>query len=124
MNTRAGRNESGGSFIETILAVAVLGVTAVAALGALSAGARAKTVLDTDVTAHVAAADVMEYVKSSPYALAPTTYPAGGIPAGYAATVTAEAIPDRPGGDLQLITVTVTRGGVVRVVLKGYKANR
>jgi len=115
--------QAGVGLVETLIAVAILGVTLVALLAAISAGSRGVAITEERVTAENLARSQLEYAKSEPYLTAPASYATVTPPADY--TVSAEAT-SIPGGDssIQKITVTVMRDGVTLLTVEDYKVYR
>jgi Tfp pilus assembly protein PilV len=115
--------QAGVGLVETLIAVAILSVTLVALLAAISTGSRGVAITEERVTAENLARSQMEYAKSEPYLTAPASYATVTPPAGY--TVSAEAT-SIPGGDsfIQKITVTVARDGVTLLTVEDYKVDR
>jgi prepilin-type N-terminal cleavage/methylation domain-containing protein len=64
---RSMKNEKGFTLIETIIALALLGVVAVAFLGALVTASNAFTITDEHATAESLARSQIEYLKNQPY---------------------------------------------------------
>ena len=129
-----GRNVAGVSFIETLIALALLGLIAVAFLSGLFTASKATFIIDEQATAESLARSQMEYVKSQGY----IDYEEPGheeylvtTPAGYAGyiieEINVEPLPDPNGGTLdgiQKITVTILRDGEDILTVKGYKVDR
>jgi Tfp pilus assembly protein PilV len=113
----------GVGLVETLIAVAILGVTLVALLAAISAGSRGVAITEERVTAENLARSQMEYAKSEPYLTAPASYATVTPPAGYTVSAQATSI---PGGDksIQKITVTIARDGVKLLTVEDYKVDR
>ncbi len=65
------KNEKGFSIIEVTIAIALLGVIAVAFLSGLAAASKAIFIADERATAESLARSQMEYVKNQPYDTAP-----------------------------------------------------
>jgi len=61
------KNEKGFSLIEVMLAIALLGIIAIAFLGALSTASKALFIADERATAESLARSQMEYVKNQEY---------------------------------------------------------
>ena len=141
------KNEKGFSLLEVMLAIALLGIIAVAFLGAMATGSRALFIADERATAESLARSQMEYVKSCKYADLPTSMPwsyelpsghpswdpSHALPAGYdgySVTVTGNIIDangdDTPDSDIQKITVVVyhLEKPVPIVTLEDYKVDR
>jgi prepilin-type N-terminal cleavage/methylation domain-containing protein len=133
--------EKGFSLIEVMLAIALLGIIAVAFLGALATGSKAIIIADERATAESLARSQMEYVKNQPYILGATEYdidPNLTLPDGYAVEIMAEPIDPvtgealvNPSDDkgIQKITITVEHLGRPIITsgnytLEDYKVNR
>ena len=121
----------GFSMIEVVIAIALIGVIAVAILSSFSTASMALIIADERATAESLARSQMEYVKNSPY---DDVYPPGyspdlgAVPDGY--DIDIEAVRLDPEGDgtgdddgIQKITVIVSRDGEVKVTLEDYKRN-
>ena len=125
---RAATGEEGLGLVEVLVAVAILGMTVVALLAALSTGSIGVTTTNKEVTAANLARSQLEYTRSRPYGEDPmaTVTP----PAGYTISVEAASIPEAtsvPGADpatIQKITVTVARDGETLATVEDYKVNR
>ena len=88
MNRKSMRNQKGVSLIEALIALAILGVIAIAFLGGLMTSLKAVSIADERSTAQSLAQSQMEYVKSLNYTDADpgseVTYnKTAGIPQGY-----------------------------------------
>jgi prepilin-type N-terminal cleavage/methylation domain-containing protein len=68
------RNEKGYTLIEVMIALALLGVIAVAFLGALATASNTLVVTDKHATAESLARSEMEYVKKQDYSVVPWDY--------------------------------------------------
>jgi len=115
----------GLTLVELVIAMAFIGIIAVALLGGLSNAIMSLVVADVRTTAESLARSEMEYVKSQSYEDAPWNYEDDDPPGydGYAIEVSAEPLND-PDEGLQEIAVTVIHGAKEIVTLVGYKANR
>ncbi len=117
-------SEKGVGLVETLIAVAILGLALTALLSAISTGSLASTRSQERVTAENMARSELEYVKSQPYAAPPATYatvtPTAG---GYAISAAAAAI---SGADsaIEKVTVTITRDGRTLFAVEDYKVDR
>jgi prepilin-type N-terminal cleavage/methylation domain-containing protein len=127
------RGEKGFTLIEVIIALALLGVVAVAILSGLSTGSRAIFVADERATAESLARSQMEYVKEQPYDATnnPPLYAVlPNIPENYQIDVTAVRLDPKGNGTgnddgIQKITVTVGHHDKPEVItLEGYKVDR
>ena len=120
----------GFTMIEVVIAIALIGLIAVAVMSALATASIALIIADERATAESLARSQMEYVKNSPYddANDPPEYSPdlASVPGGYYIDI--EAVRLDPYGDgtdeddgIQKITVTVSRDDKVIVTLEGYK---
>ena len=133
---KLGGGESGVTLIETLVALAVLGLIAVVFLSGLATAARATLIADEQATAESLARSEIEYVKGQDYINYaepdPGEYELITSPAPYGMEITVEPIdPDTgqplPAGQddgIQRITVTVNRGSKLLLTLEGYKVDR
>jgi prepilin-type N-terminal cleavage/methylation domain-containing protein len=120
------KNEKGFSLIEVIIALALLGIIAVAFMSGLATASKAIYIADERATAENLARNQMEYVKEQTYA---DSYSAP-IPdeyndAGYSATIDTNELEV----DLQEITVKIyhhddAHANPPVITLVGYKVNR
>lgn len=138
------RNEKGYTLIEVMIALALLGVIAVAFLGALATASNTLIVTDKHSTAESLARTEMEYVKKQVYetCIAPWSYELPSappswdethtLPLGYDGyTVSVNAVPLDPEDDgydsddgLQKITITVKHlDNNEVIILEGYKTS-
>ncbi len=144
------KNERGFSLIEVIIALALLGIIAVAFLGAMATASKALFIADERTTAESLARSQMEYVKSQSYSTInvdwyytvtdlgrsssdpPDWWDTGdpgnppllsGNYAGYSVEASADEDDDNVG--IQMITVTVSHHDKPEVItLEGYKVKR
>jgi len=131
-------SSSGFSLIEVMIALAILGLVAVAFLSGLSTSLKAVFISDERSTAQTLAQGQMEYVKSQDYdeSTEPPQYVENVdlTPSGYTVDISAERLnPEGDGTDdddgLQKITITVYHSEVVDedekvFTLEDYKVNR
>jgi len=120
--------ESGVTFIETVVALAILGVIAVAFLNGLTTTSKSAFIADEQTTAESLAQSQIEWVKNASYSYNATTYSPAPIPSGkdylnYSALITAEPLRN-PDDGIQKITVTVKRSNKGVITLEGYKVDR
>jgi len=120
--------ESGVTLIETVVALAILSVIAVAFLSGLATTSRAVFIADERTTAESLARSQMEWAKSVGYEYDATEYFPAPIPSGkdyinYSATIAAEPL-RTPDDGIQKITVTVKRSDERVIELEGYKVDR
>jgi len=124
------RGESGIALLETLVALAILGIISVAFLSGLTTTSQAAIISDRRATAESLAQSQMESVKNAACDYVPeaTQYTPTQIPddvsyTGFSAAIVAEAI-ESPDDGVQKITVTITRFGEDIYVLQGYKVDR
>jgi prepilin-type N-terminal cleavage/methylation domain-containing protein len=125
---RLGRGESGMSLLETLAAMAIIGIVLVIFLSGLSTSSKAAMIADEQSTAESLARTQIEWVKRATYVSGATTYAPESIPgssdySGYSVNVTAAAL-RTPDDGIQKITVTVKHVGRDVATLDGYKTNR
>ena len=115
--------QEGVGLVEVLVAVAILGVTLVVLLAAVSTGSIGVATTEERATAENLARSQLEYTKSLPYLAAPVSYATVTPPTGYTISADAASI---SGGDstIQQITVTVTRDGDTLMTIEDYKVNR
>jgi len=115
------KNERGFTLIGVVIAIALVGVIAIAFLGGLANASKALFIADAHATANNLAESQLEYIKNQPYA---TTYDPAPIPGeynGYSATIDVAPLED---GNVQKITVTVSHQDKPEIIiLEGYKVN-
>jgi len=120
--------ESGVTFLETIVALAILGVIAVTFLNGLTTASKATFIADEQTTAESLAQSQMEWVKNADYSYNATAYSPVPIPVGkdyinYSVIITASPLHD-PDDGIQKITVTVKHSDEGVIKLEGYKVDR
>ena len=126
------QSEKGFSLIETLVALAILGIVAVGFLSGLATAARATFITDERTTAASLAKSQMEYVKNQNYDNInnPPQYDLlSDLPSSFSVTVTASRLdPEGDGPDdddgIQNIVVTVMRGSRTITTLEDYKVDR
>ena len=127
-------NEVGVTFIETLAALAILGLIAVALLSGVVTGARATFIADERATAESLARSHMEYVKNldyedaSEYLVDPEEFiiPEGwAVPSPVAVSINPDTgEPSDEDTGIQKITVTVNHDDEPVLTVEGYKVNR
>lgn len=118
---RAG--QAGASLIEVLVAVAILGVTLVAFLAAVSTGSVGVATTEERVTAENLARSQLEYTKSQPYLTAPASYATVTPTPGYSISAQATSIAGANAA-IQKITVTVSRNSDVIFSVEDFKVDR
>jgi prepilin-type N-terminal cleavage/methylation domain-containing protein len=123
---RAVKSDKGFAFVETIVALALLGIIAAVLLSSVGTATKATMVADEQVTAESLARSEIEYIKNCAYQYQVTEYPIDStldIPSGWSVNTAVEAISDR-GSDIQKVTITVQRGGENELSVITYKVDR
>lgn len=120
--------ESGVTLLETIVALAIIGVIAVTFLNGLTTASKSTFIADEQTTAESLAQSQMEWVKKADYSYNATTYSPAPMPVGkdyinYSVVIAAEPL-HSPDDGIQRITITVKRSGEGVVILEGYKVDR
>ena len=117
------KSEKGFSFIEVIIALAILGIIAVGFLSGLATSAKGLLTADERETANNIAAAQMEYVKDQPYAVS------------YLKSL--EILNEYPNYDVGIVTTSLEEGNIQKIevtvnhqnkqgviILEDYKVNR
>jgi prepilin-type N-terminal cleavage/methylation domain-containing protein len=120
---RAIQRQDGMGLVEVLVAVAILSVTLVVLVAAISTGSVGVRTTEDRVTAENLARSQLEYTKSQTYVSVPTSYATVTPPAGYAVSVDAASIPSTD-DSIQKITVTVTREGETLLTVEDFKVDR
>jgi len=131
------QDETGIGLVESLAAVAILGVAVTAFVASLSTGTIAVREGDQEVVAQSLACAQLEYAKNYPYNPVATTYPYVytynetynpnpiSLPEGYDISVAVSPIPEAGGDtDIQKVTVTISREGVDILTVANYKVKR
>ena len=122
------KNERGFSLIEVLVALALLGIIAVAFLGGLATASKAIFIADERATSESLARSQMEYVKNLTYEYEATEYdidPNLSLD-GYTLSVAVDPLHE-PDKGIQEITVTVIHNynnDKEVIILEDYKVNR
>lgn len=121
---KAMRSERGVGLVETLVAVAVLGLALTVLVVGVSTGSLGVATTEERVTAENLARSQLEYTKSLEYVTAPGAYPiVTPAAADYSLSVQTASIPDAD-SDIEKVTVTVARGGETLMVVEGFKVDR
>ena len=120
MKARLFKGEKGFSLLETVIALALLGIIGVAFLSGLATTSRARTTADERSGAKILVETYMENVKKMEYSssyniTAPDEF------AGYSVNLTVE---NERNMDIQRLTVTVWHHGRNVLALESYKVRR
>lgn len=112
------------TLVETLVALAIFGLVAGIFLGGLYVSSKSVMVSQERVAAESLAKSQMEYIKAQEYAESylEITVPSDLVAQGYA--IDDPTVNDIHSGELQKITVTVTRNGDGVFTLVDYKVNR
>ena len=117
----------GFAFIETVVALALLGVVAAVFLNSIGTAAKATMVIDEQVTAESLVRSEIEYIKSCAYDYYATEYPVDptlSIPNRWSMTEpTVETLHD-PDDGIQKVMITVRRDGEDELSVIIYKVDR
>jgi type II secretory pathway pseudopilin PulG len=113
--------ERGSSFIETAFAVALLGIISAAFLSSLSNSSKSTMIADEISSARIIAESQMEYVKEQDYAF---HYDPAVLSESYAGFDVDIDVDNMRNGNIQKVTVTVSRRYKNITSLETYKANR
>jgi type II secretory pathway pseudopilin PulG len=119
--------KEGITLLETVIALAILGVVSVSFLNGLTTASKSVLITDEHSTAESLAESQMEWVKNSDYSYN-ATYSTAPIPDGkdfsqYSASILASPL-HNPDDGIQKITVTIQRSGNAVFSLEGYKVDR
>ena len=120
--------EKGTALLETMVALALLGIIAVAFLSGLATSSRATVIANDQVTAVSLVRPQIEWVKRTDYVYEATTYSAAPIPSGedytgYSVQIDSDPL-DTPDDGIQKITVTIKHWGEDVLQSDVYKVDR
>jgi prepilin-type N-terminal cleavage/methylation domain-containing protein len=115
------KSEKGVSLIETIVALALMGIIAVTFLGALATTTNTRSLADERASAKILAESQMENVKKQDYALSYDTVPIPDEYASYSAEILVDSMRN---GKIQKITVTIRHKDRDVSTLESYKVER
>jgi len=121
-------DEKGASLLETLVALALLGIIAVAFLSGLATSSKAAVIANDQITAVSLVQAQIEWVKRTDYVYEANVYSAAPIPSGEDYTgylVQIDSAPlDTPDDGIQKITVTIKRWGEDVLQSDVYKVDR
>ena len=115
------KSETGTSFIETIVALALLGIIAVVFLSALATTSNTRLIADEHASARILAESQMENIKKQTYAF---SYDPVLIPAEYPGYTAVIDIDNLRNGNIQKVTITIRHHDRDIETLESYKGNR
>ncbi|MDD4858737.1 MAG: type II secretion system protein [Dehalococcoidales bacterium] len=119
--------ERGFILIETLVALAILGIVAVALLSGMATTTKATVITSEQAIADSLVRSEIEYVKSCAYQSHPATYPIDGsmdIPAGWTVPAPSTSLVHVSDDGIQQVTVSATRNGKTVLSVKIYKVDR
>ncbi len=117
------QDQRGLGLVESLVAVAILGVAVVGFVLALSTGTIAVREGEREFIAQNLVQTQLEYTKGYPYDSLATTYPTVAAPEGYTVSVGVSSIPDTD-TDIQVITVIISTDTEEILKVEDYKVNR
>ena len=115
------KSERGSSLIETVFALALLGIIGVAFLSALMTSSNARFLANEHISARIIAESQIENIKKQTYAFSYDPVP---IPAEYPGFSAIVDIDNIRNGHIQKITVSVRHYDKEIETLESYKVNR
>ncbi len=115
------KSEKGVSLIETIVALALVGIIAVTFLSALATTSNTRAIADERASAEILAESQMEKIKKQGYALSYDPVPILDEYDSYSADILVDSMRN---GNIQKITVTISHKGQDVTTLESYKVNR
>jgi type II secretory pathway pseudopilin PulG len=121
------RNQKGISFIETAVALAILGIVAVAFLGSIGTSFKAVSTNSEQATAESLVISEVEYVKRCPYVNGTANYsvdPALDIPTGWSVSPPVVELVHAADDGIQEVTVKAEHNGNEILSLSVHKVDR
>ena len=115
------KSQSGFALLETIVAVALLGIISVAFLGATITSSSSRVIADEHTAARILAESQMETLKKQTSAFGYDPVPIPEEYLGYTSLVNVESMRN---GNIQKITVTIKHHDKQITTLESYKVNR
>ena len=115
------KSEKGVSLIETMVALAILGIIAAVFLGALATSSSSRAIADERASAKILAESQMENIKKQEYKFSYDAIPIPDEYTSYAAEVTVDPIRN---SQIQKITITIRHQNQDVTSLESYKVNR
>jgi type II secretory pathway pseudopilin PulG len=119
--------QAGIGLVETLVAIAILGVVANSFVSSLSAGSIAVRIQNESTLAQELARSQMEAIKAAPYDKSGRSYQAVDTPEGYGLAIDIGPAVDEKGNDkktIQKVTVTVKHNEEAIITLEDFKVNR
>ena len=115
------KSEKGASLIETMVALALLGIIGVTFLMVLATTSNTRFIADERASARILAESQMENVRKQNYAFSYDPVPIPDEYASYSAVIDVDSMRN---GNIQKITVTIKHKSREVTTLEGYKVNR
>lgn len=112
----------GFTLVESLVAIAILGVSAAAFITDLSSGSLAVRTLDEQVTTQQLLQTQMEVIKAATFDSTGTSYTRLSVPSGYTLNVTVVQI--NTDSHIQNITLSAYYNGSLSGTLENYKVDR
>jgi type II secretory pathway pseudopilin PulG len=118
---RLSGNEKGISLIETLIAIALLGIIGSSLMSGMMGVYKARPIASEQDIGKSLAQSQMEDILQKPYAVSYSPFPIPTIYTGYSANITTAALYD---SNIEKITVTIEHHDKEVATLEAYKANR
>lgn len=118
---RKAKSQAGSSLIETVIALALLGIIAAAFLNALATSSSARVIADERSSGRIIAESQMENIKQQTYAFSYGPAPISADYVGYTADINVDNMRN---SHIQKIIVTVRHNEKLITSLESYKVNR
>jgi type II secretory pathway pseudopilin PulG len=117
------KKQAGMALAETLVAIAILGVSGAAFASALSTGSLAVNNQDAIATAQALAQTQLEVVQNAVYDSSGASYPTITVPTNYSISM-ATSTSIYSNANIQKISVNISHNASPVFVLQGYKVNR
>jgi len=120
-------NETGVTLIETLMALAILGLVAAVFLSGLATATKATVIADERAIAESLVRSEIEYVKNCAYQYTASEYPVGPaltIPEGWAVPPPVVELVHETDDGIQQVTVTAEHNGETVLSVEVYKVDR
>ena len=121
------KSDSGFTLIETLIALAILGVVAVAILSGLTVATKATVIMDEQAIAESLVKSEIEYVKTCPYEYSVSEYPvdtALTIPTDWSMAPPSVVPVHATDDGIQMVTVAAEHNGRTMLSVNIYKVDR
>jgi prepilin-type N-terminal cleavage/methylation domain-containing protein len=118
-------HQRGFGLVETLVAIAILGVSITAFVTDLSAGSIAVRIQNENAVAQGLAQNQMEVIKASPYDKSGQSYPIVDSLPGYDIEITtSDVFKGNANKTIQQVSIAIKHNDAVVLILEGYKVNR